>query len=119
MKNEIEKHIESLSTKEYVLFNSICDKIGITLADLIGQRRFKTFANARKIATHILYKNGYSLHHIGKIISIVPKDHTTIIYQRECARNHYHKEIEFRNIVDSLFFDFKSISFTSLKYKPC
>lgn len=115
MSEEIKTHIEKLKLLEYNLINSICDLTKIKIEDFLGQRRCKRFVNARKMATYILCKRGYSLKHIGEIISIIPKDHTTIIYQNRQAKNHYEKEPEFKNIVDSLVFINKT-NFTSLKY---
>ena len=116
---ETQQHIKTLNTNEYVLINSICDRFNIIIDDLIGKRRNRKFANARKVATHILYKNGYTLNQIGKLISLIPKDHTSIMHLRDTAKNHYENELEFKNIVDSISFSRNKQSFTSLKFKPC
>jgi chromosomal replication initiation ATPase DnaA len=99
MENNIQQHIKRLSAYEYSLMNTICDYSNIKLSDLLGQKRKKKFVDARKVTSFILKQKGYTHQNIGEIISIVPKDHTTIMYHFEKAKAHYEFELEFRNLV--------------------
>jgi chromosomal replication initiator protein len=117
MKNEIEKHIQTLTAYEYTLLNTICDYSKIKLDDLVGQKRNKKFVDARKVTSFILKQKGYTHQNIGEIISIVPKDHTTIMYQLKKANEHYNLEHEFRNMVDSVKNILYKSDFTSLKHR--
>jgi chromosomal replication initiation ATPase DnaA len=116
MKNEIEKHIQTLTAYEYTLLNTICDYSKIKLDDLVGQKRKRKFVNARKIASYLLKKNGYTHQNIGQIISLVPKDHTSIIYNVRLAQHHYEFEPLFKNIVDSVGNVVVKQDFSSLKH---
>jgi chromosomal replication initiation ATPase DnaA len=119
MKEEVKEHIKTLSAWQYSLLNTICDYSNIKLDDLIGQKRHRKFVNARKIASYLLHNNGYAFHDIGKIISIIPKDHTSILYHVRLAKEHIETEPLFKNIVDSvnnLIVDNK-FDFTALNFK--
>lgn len=116
---ELQQHIESLTAHDYTLLNTICDTIGIDFADLVGQKRDRKFVNARKIASYLFQKKGYTYENIGQIISIIPKDHTTIIYHLKCAKHHYNNEPHFKFMVDSVNNNLCKQNFTSLKYKQC
>lgn len=39
---------------------------------------------------------------IGEILRAIPLDHTTIIYNIKCAKNHYAREDEFKNWYNEL-----------------
>lgn len=117
MTNEITEHIKRLSAYEYTLFNTICDYSNIKLTDLLGQKRNKKFVDARKATSLILKQKGYTHQNIGEIISLVPKDHTTIMYQFKKAHEHYDLEHEFRNMVDSVKNILYKSDFTSLKHR--
>ena len=119
MNEEIIQHIKRLSAYEYSLINTICDTTGIDFSDLVGQKRHRKFVNARKIASYLFQKKGYTYENIGQIISIIPKDHTTIIYHLKSAINHYNCEPHFKFMVDSVINNLSKQNFTSLKYKPC
>jgi chromosomal replication initiator protein len=116
MKNEIEKHIQTLTAYEYTLLNTICDYSKIKLDDLVGQKRHRKFVNARKVASYLLKKNGYTLQNIGQIISLIPKDHTSIMYNIRLAESHYQFEPLFKNIVDSVGNVVIKQDFTALKH---
>jgi chromosomal replication initiation ATPase DnaA len=119
MKEEVKEHIKTLSAWQYSLLNTICDYSNIKLEDLIGQKRHRKFVNARKIASYLLHKNGYAFDDIGRIISIIPKDHTSILYHIRLAKEHIETEPLFKNIVDSvniLIVDNK-FDFTALNFK--
>ena len=117
MENELEQHIMSLDAYEYTLLNTICDYSNITLAELVGQVRKNEYVNARKIASLIMSSKGYTYNYIGKVISLIPKDHTTIMYHIDKANAHYRIEPEFKNIVDSVNNVLFKQNFTSFKYK--
>lgn len=117
MTNDITEHIKRLSAYEYTLFNTICDYSNIKLTDLLGQKRNKKFVDARKATSFILKQKGYTHQNIGEIISLVPKDHTTIMYQFKKANEHYNLEHEFRNMVDSVKNILYKSDFTSLKHR--
>jgi chromosomal replication initiation ATPase DnaA len=119
MEKETQEHIKTLSVYEYKLLNTICDYSDITLADFIGQCTKRKFTDARKIASSFLHKQGYKLHKIGKVISIIPKDHTTIMYQLRKTEDHYKTEPKFKNIVDSVAVIMKKYTenFSTLKFK--
>jgi chromosomal replication initiation ATPase DnaA len=116
MKDEIQKHIQTLTAYEYTLLNTICDYSKIKLDDLVGKKRHRKFVNARKIASYLLKKNGYTHKNIGQIISLVPKDHTSIIYNVRLAESHYQFEPLFKNIVDSVGNVVIKQDFSSLKH---
>jgi chromosomal replication initiation ATPase DnaA len=119
MKEEVKEHIKTLSSWQYSLLNTICDYSNIKLEDLIGQKRHRKFVNARKIASYLLHKNGYAFDDIGRIISIIPKDHTSILYHVRLAKEHIETEPLFKNIVDSvnILIVNNKIDFTALNYK--
>ena len=119
MENNIQEHIKRLSAYEYSLMNTICDHSNINFVDLIGQKRNRKFVIARKIASYLLKNNGYTHENIGQIISLIPKDHTSIIYNVRKAHDHYQFEPLFKNIVDSVVSNLNKTDFTSLKHKPC
>ena len=119
MENNIQEHIKRLSAYEYSLMNTICDHSNINFVDFIGQKRNRKFVNARKIASYLLKNNGYTHENIGQIISLIPKDHTSIIYNVRKAHDHYQFEPLFKNIVDSVVSNLNKTDFTSLKHKPC
>jgi chromosomal replication initiation ATPase DnaA len=99
MENEIQKHITRLNEYENTLFSTICQYANIQIDDLVGQKRKKRFVDARKATSFILKQKGYTHQHIGEIISLIPKDHTTIMYHFQKAKAHYDLELEFRNLV--------------------
>ena len=102
MQNDITEHIKRLTDYEATLFNTICQYSNIRIDDLIGQKRKKRFVDARKATSFILKQKGYTHQNIGEIISLIPKDHTTIMYQFKKAHEHYDLELEFRNLVISV-----------------
>jgi chromosomal replication initiation ATPase DnaA len=119
MQDELQEHIEKLSAYEYTLLNTICDYSNIKFADFISQKRNRKFVNARKVASYLLTQNKYTYNDTGQVISIIPKDHTTIIYYIRMANEHIEKEPLFKNVVDSVAVILKDYSdkFTSKKYK--
>ena len=117
MENNIQEHIKRLTDYEATLFNTICQYSNIRIDDLIGQKRKKRFVDARKATSFILKQKGYTHQNIGEIISVVPKDHTTIMYQFKKANEHYNLEHEFRNMVDSVKSILYKSDFTSLKHR--
>ena len=117
MENNIQEHIERLTAYEYTLLNTICDHSNIKFVDLVGQKRQRKFVNARKIASYLLKNHGYTHQNIGQIISIIPKDHTSIIYNVRKAQDHYEFEPLFKNIVDSVNNLITKERFTSFTYK--
>lgn len=119
MQNNIQEHIKRLSAYEYSLMNTICDYSNIKIDDLLGQKRNRKFVNARKVASYLFKNNGYTHENIGQIISLIPKDHTTIIYNFKKASEHYELEPHFKTIVDSVVSNLSKSNFTSLKHKPC
>lgn len=119
MENDIQEHIKRLSAYEYSLMNTICDYSNIKISDLLGKVRKNQYVNARKIASFLLKNNGYTYENIGQIISLIPKDHTTIIYNVKKASEHYELEPHFKTIVDSVVSNLSKSDFTSLKYNPC
>lgn len=119
MTNDITEHIKRLSAYEYSLMNTICDYSNIKISDLLGKVRKNQYVNARKIASYLFKKNGYTNERIGTLISLIPKDHTTIIYNVRKANEHYELEPHFKTIVDSVVSNLNKTDFTSLKHKPC
>ena len=121
MEFETKEHIKKLSPYEYALLNTICDYTYIKIEDLIGQNRKRKFVNARKVASYLLHKQGYTYNDIGDIISFVPKDHTTIMYHIFKANEHLKCEPYFKNIVDSVtnIISKYEDKFSSLKHKKC
>ena len=119
MEKELQEHIKTLNAYEYSLLNTICDYSNIKLIDLLGQKRKRKFVNARKIASYLFKKNGYTNQDIGQIISLIPKDHTTIMYQVRLAYQHLQFEPQFKNIVDSVnnIISDNNSDFTSLNYR--
>ena len=119
MQEEIQEHIKTLNGWEYSLLNTICDYSNIKLSDLLGQKRKRKYVNARKIASYLLHNNGYTNDDIGEIISLVPKDHTTIMYHVRLAKQHIQSEPLFKNIVDSVnnIIVNNKFDFTALNYK--
>jgi len=111
MENNITEHIKRLSAYEFTLMNTICNYSNIKIDDLLGKVRKRKYVNARKIASYLLRKNGYTNDNIGEIISLIPKDHTTIIYNVRKAIEHYNLESEFKFIVDKVGKNVKKIDF--------
>ena len=121
MQDEVKQHIKTLTSYEYTLLNTICDYSNIKLENLLGQIRKRKFVNARKVASYMLHKEGYTYNDIGDIISLIPKDHTTIMYHVEKANQHLKCEPYFKNTVDSVtnvISKYKD-KFSSLKYTAC
>ena len=119
MESEIKEHIRKLNAYEYTLLNTICDYSDIKLDDLIGKRNKRIIVNARKIASYLLHKKDYTYNNIGKVISIIPKDHTTVMYNIQKASQHIQYEPNFKNIVDSVtnvILKYEN-EFSTLKYK--
>jgi chromosomal replication initiation ATPase DnaA len=121
MENEIKQHIKTLNAYEYTLLNTICDYAYIKFDDLVGQRSNRKFVNARKIASYLLHKKGYTYNEIGSLISLIHKDHTTIMYYIEKANEHMQCELNFKNIIDSVTNVTAKYEdeFSTLKYKKC
>jgi chromosomal replication initiation ATPase DnaA len=113
MTNDITEHIKCLSEYDHTLFKIICEYLNIKLEDLLGQRRKRKFVNGRKIASYILYNKGYTYEDIGYLISIKPKDHTSIMHYLKKVNEHYNLELEFKNSVISI----KNILFNLEKQK--
>jgi chromosomal replication initiator protein len=102
MENDITEHIKRLSAYEFTLMNTICNYSNIKIDDLLGKVRKNEYVNARKIASYLLKKNGYTNEKIGSIISLIPKDHTTVIYNVRKANEHYNLEPDFKFIIDKV-----------------
>ena len=115
---ELKKHLKKLNGYEYTLLNNICEHTKISFNDLVSQIRKPDFVNARKIAVYFLIKKNYTLENAGKVISIVPKDHTSVIHLNKKAHDHYRFEPNFKNMVDNINAITFTTNFTSLKYKP-
>jgi chromosomal replication initiation ATPase DnaA len=113
MQSDIKEHIKYLSEYDHTLFKIICEYLNIKLEDLLGQRRKRKFVNGRKIASYILYNKGYTYEDIGYLISIKPKDHTSIMHYLKKVNEHYNLELEFKNSVISI----KNILFNLEKQK--
>lgn len=111
MENDIQEHIKRLSAYEFTLMNTICNYSNIKIDDLLGKVRKNQYVNARKIASYLFKKNGYTNERIGSIISLIPKDHTTIIYNVKKASEHYNLESDFKFIVDKVGTNVKKIDF--------
>jgi len=111
MKEEVTEHIKRLSAYEFTLMNTICNYSNIKIDDLLGKVRKRKYVNARKIASYLLYKNGYTNDNIGELISLIPKDHTTIIYNVRKAKEHYNLESDFKFIIDKVGNKVKKVDF--------
>ena len=114
---ELKIHFKKLNGYEYTLLSNICEHTKITFNDLVSQIRKHEFVNARKIAVYFLMKKDYTLENAGKVISIIPKDHTSVLHLNKKAHDHYEYEPYFKNIVDNINVMTSTINFTSLKYK--
>jgi chromosomal replication initiation ATPase DnaA len=115
---ELKKHLKKLNGYEYTLLSNICEHTKVSFNDLVSQIRKPNFVNARKIAVYFLIKKDYTLENAGKVISILPKDHTSVIHLNKKAHDHYKVELDFKNVVDNINAMTFTTNFTSLKYKP-
>jgi chromosomal replication initiation ATPase DnaA len=111
MENDIQVHIKRLSAYELAIMNTICDYLNIQIDDLLGQDRKRRYVNARKMASYLFKKNGYTNEFIGTIISLIPKDPTSIIYNVRKANAHYNLEPDFKFIVDKVGENVKKTDF--------
>jgi chromosomal replication initiation ATPase DnaA len=114
---ELKTHIKKLNGYEYTLLNNVCEHTKVSFNNLVSQIRKNEFVNARKIAVYFLIRKGYTLENAGKVISIIPKDHTSVLHLNGKAHDHYKFEPHFKSIVDNINVMTSTINFTSLKYR--
>lgn len=114
---DLQRHIKKLNQYEYNLLDTICKYSNITFDNLFNKRRKYAYVNARKVATYFLLRKGYKLKAVGGLISIIPKDHSTVTYLYKKASQHYKLEESFKNIVDSVESTLSTKPITSLQFK--
>jgi chromosomal replication initiation ATPase DnaA len=114
---EVKKHLKKLNGYEYSLLSNICDQTKVSINNLVSQIRKPEFVNARKMAVYFLLKKGYKLETAGEVISIIPKDHTSVIHLNKKAHDHYRFEPNFKNMIDNIDIMTSTTNFTSLKYR--
>jgi len=122
---ETQQHLGKLKQKEIEIITTICEKLNVNLDDFYSKRRIRhKNILPRFIASYLFKKLDYPLVEIGKIISIIPKDHTTIMHSIKTLNDLIDTDVKIKEIVYSLLYLVKTfhqpkVYFTSLKYKPC
>lgn len=111
-------HIDELKANDFEAIEKACEIYGVPTYRFFEKTRRREVVNARKMVAYYLYNTkGYTLSHIGEIISFVPMDHTTIIYLVRAFKEHMEREEETAIAYSKLMI--AKYNFTSLKYKPC
>ena len=98
----IDRHVSKLTNKELSVINKTCDIVGININKLWGASCKTDVSNCRKLLSLYFLKQKYTLVKIGKILRAIPLDHTSVIYSIKCAKNHYQRELQFKNWYNEL-----------------
>lgn len=113
--NTMSDHLKKISAHDSYILYKVCSIYGVSIEDFLGKCRSRDLVNARKMASYYFRKVcNYSVTKIGRIISEIPKDHTTIIYHVKCFE-HY---LKYEDETKSLYSLLPIKAFTSLQYKP-
>lgn len=59
------------------LLGAVCDRFGISLAQLLGPQRFAHYTHPRRVAWRLLRRRGWSYPRIGALFD---RHHTAIMY---------------------------------------
>ena len=116
---DVQSHIEELKASDMKVIEFICDQLNCNLDYFFIPCRRRECVDSRHLVSLYLRKNRrYTLFAIGKIIGVVPKDHTSVLHSIKTAQNLIDTIEDYRTIY-SLTLQATTTSFTSLSYKPC
>lgn len=116
---DVQSHIEELKERDMKVIKYFCEQFGCPIDYFFLQIRRRECTDARHLVCYFLRKNRrYTLYTIGKMIGVVPKDHTTVLHSIKTAKNLIDTIEHYRNVY-SLALQETTIPFTSLKYRPC
>jgi len=118
MQKEIENHINELKASDYEVILKICEMYKVEPEKFFTKTRKQNVVNARHLASYFFYCiKRYTMTKIGQIISVQPKDHTTIINSLEKFKCYMQTEPQQAYNYSELIQLFK-ISFISSRLKP-
>lgn len=115
----LSEHIDNLKHSDMKIIKFVCDQLNCNIDDFFSTLRKRECVDSRHLVSFYLRKHRrYTLHAIGEIIGLTPKDHTSVLHSIKTAQNLIDTDENYRTIY-SLAVQATTISFTALKYKPC
>jgi len=116
---QIQSHINELKASDMKVIRFVCEQLKCPIDYFFIPCRFREAVDSRHLVSLYLRKNRrYTLFAIGKIIGVVPKDHTSVLHSIKTAQNLIDTIEDYRTIY-SLTLQATTTSFTSLSYRPC
>jgi len=79
----------------------VLEEFGVSEKNLLSKKRYRSFVNARKAFSYLVYKNNeLSLQHVGNLLGGL--NHASVIHYLKCVNNHMETDKTFKNRISRI-----------------